>query len=261
MRLNYIDNSKEFDFGRTSSEYAKFRDIYPESMYEKLKLFGVSGKGKTILDIGTGTGVIPRNLKNESNYYGIDISENQIETAKELSKGTDIKYSVATAEETGFSDNMFDEVIACQCFHYFDLKRAIPEIKRILKPQGKLCKIMMEWLPFEDEMLNSMENLILEYNPDWKGNGYSGFDYKFPEWANGSFEIETIHSYKEILVFTIDNWLGRIRTCRGIGASLPIDEIERFNNEHLSLLREYEIDGYLKIPHQINIEIYRLKGQ
>ena len=261
MKLSYIDNEKEFDFGRTSAEYAKFRDIYPESMYEKLKLFGISGKGKTILDIGTGTGVVPRCFKGEGCYYGIDISENQIKTAIELSKGMNIKYSVATAEETGFENNKFDEVIACQCFHYFDLDRAIPEIGRIMKPKGKFCKIMMEWLPKEDEMLSLMEHLILKYNPDWHGNDYSGFDYSFPEWAKNSFEIETIHSYRENLTFTPDTWAGRIRTCRGIGASLAQNEIERFDKEHLNLLNEYTKNGILKIPHLINIEIYRSKGQ
>lgn len=41
MKLEFIDKGKEFDFGKTSSDYAKFRDIYPKSMYEKLIDFGI----------------------------------------------------------------------------------------------------------------------------------------------------------------------------------------------------------------------------
>ena len=41
MELDFIDNGKEFDFGRTSDDYAKFRDIYPKSMYDKLIVFGI----------------------------------------------------------------------------------------------------------------------------------------------------------------------------------------------------------------------------
>ncbi len=31
-----FDNGKPFDFGKTSADYAKFRDIYPAEFYEKL---------------------------------------------------------------------------------------------------------------------------------------------------------------------------------------------------------------------------------
>ena len=31
-----IDNGRGFDWGRTSSDYAKYRDIYPTEFYQKL---------------------------------------------------------------------------------------------------------------------------------------------------------------------------------------------------------------------------------
>ena len=31
-----IDNGNPFDWGRTSSDYAKFRDIYPQHFYQKI---------------------------------------------------------------------------------------------------------------------------------------------------------------------------------------------------------------------------------
>ena len=31
-----IDNGREFDWGRTSEDYAKYRDIYPEEFYRRL---------------------------------------------------------------------------------------------------------------------------------------------------------------------------------------------------------------------------------
>ena len=53
MKINDIDSGKSFDFGRTSSDYAKYRDIYPQSMYEKLVAFGDGKKGQRILDLGS----------------------------------------------------------------------------------------------------------------------------------------------------------------------------------------------------------------
>ncbi|MFR2154086.1 MAG: class I SAM-dependent methyltransferase [[Eubacterium] siraeum] len=49
-----------------------------------------------------------------------DISPEQIEQAKLLSQGTDIKYYVSASEDLSFPDNSFDVITACQCFWYFD---------------------------------------------------------------------------------------------------------------------------------------------
>ena len=60
MEKILVDNGQEFDFGKTSREYAAYRDIYPKELYERLYSLGVGTKGSRWLDLGTGTGVIPR---------------------------------------------------------------------------------------------------------------------------------------------------------------------------------------------------------
>ena len=62
MNFKNIDNGKDFDFGKTSAEYAKYRDIYPEELYKKIYELGAGRKNSSWLDIGTGTGVLPFNL-------------------------------------------------------------------------------------------------------------------------------------------------------------------------------------------------------
>ena len=59
-----IDGGKAFDWGRTSEDYAKFRDIYPQIFYDNIVNRGIGIAGQTVLDLGTGTGVIPRNRSN-----------------------------------------------------------------------------------------------------------------------------------------------------------------------------------------------------
>lgn len=41
-----IDNGREFDWGRTSEDYAKYRDIYPEEFYRRLLDKGCVWKGR-----------------------------------------------------------------------------------------------------------------------------------------------------------------------------------------------------------------------
>lgn len=57
-----IDNGKPFDWGKTSLDYAKFRDIYPKEFYQKIVDRKLCINGQSILDVGTGTGVLPRNM-------------------------------------------------------------------------------------------------------------------------------------------------------------------------------------------------------
>ncbi len=259
MKLDFIDNGNEFDFGRTSDDYAKYRDIYPKSMYEKLIAFGIGRKGQSIVDLGSGTAVLPINLCHTgAQFVATDISENQVLYGKRVvkKKGIDnIQFKVCSAEKTGFADNSFDVVTAVQCFQYFNADKAAKEIFRILKPSGLFCKIFMDWLPYEDEIIAEMENLVLKYSPDWNGKGFKKFKYQYPSWADEKFKIEIIHSYDALLDFSKEAWIGRIKSCRGVGASLSNEEIAKFETEYRDLLKKY--DDPLKLKHQIHIEIYR----
>lgn len=113
-----IDAGKAFDWGRASEDYAKFLDIYSKEFYKKIIDRGLCAEGQSVLDLGTGTGVLPRNMYcYDAKWIGGDISENQISQARILSENTqmDIEYIALPTEEISFSDNSFDVIIACQC--------------------------------------------------------------------------------------------------------------------------------------------------
>ena len=78
-----IDAGKAFDWGRTSEEYARYRDIYPQEFYQKIVDRGLCVESQNVLDIGTGTGVLPRNMyRYGAQWTGTDISPEQIEQAQ-----------------------------------------------------------------------------------------------------------------------------------------------------------------------------------
>lgn len=260
MKIEGIDSNKEFDFGRVSLNYAKYRDIYPESLYAKLIQFGIGLVNQHILDVGSGTGVLPRNMAfTNAKFTASDISNDLIREGEKIAADYgihNIEFRVCSAENTGLSNNSYDVITAVQCFHYFNTSIVIPEFFRLLKPEGKICKIFMDWLPFEDEVVAEMEELVLQFNPDWSGGGFKRFEYNYPEWLNERFELETIHSYNEYLNFTKEAWIGRVLTCRGVGASLTSEKVKEFKNIYMAKLHKYSGQN-LKIKHQIHIEIYR----
>ena len=259
MQIDTIDSGNAFDFGKTSENYAKYRDIYPQSLYEKLALLGVGRQGQQILDLGSGTAVLPVNMAHTgAQFTATDISDNQIRCGAQLvrEKGlTNIRFHVCAAEDTGFAESTFDAVTAVQCFQYFHAEKAAAEIYRVLKPGGLFGKIFMDWLPREDAVIAEMERLVLRYNPGWSGAGFDKFRYHYPDWAEGRFQIDTVHSYNVTLPFTREAWLGRVLSCRGVGAGLPPAQTAAFAEEYRALLENYAEP--LRLQHQIHIELYR----
>jgi len=257
-----IDNGKGFDWGRTSENYAKYRDIYPGAFYEKIIAMGLCVKGQRVLDLGTGTGVLPRNLyKYGAEFIGADISENQIEQARRLSQdaGMDIEYLVASAEDISFPDNSFDVVTACQCFQYFDKTVALPNIHRMLKDGGHFCILFMAPLPEESEIVRRGEELVLKYNPSWSSAGMKRHTPRgTPEWAEKLYEAANIVTFDVNVAFTRENWHGRMKTCRGISASsISAEETASFEREHIEYLKS--VPDAFEIPHFVTMLNLRKK--
>ena len=95
-----IDGGKPFDWGRASADYARFRDIYPPVFYRKIADKGLCCSGSRVLDIGTGIGVLPRNMyRYGAQWVGADISPEQIGQAKRLAaeEHMDIEFLVSPA--------------------------------------------------------------------------------------------------------------------------------------------------------------------
>lgn len=233
-----IDGGKAFDWGKTSADYARFRDIYPREFYDKIVNRGLCINGQKILDVGTGTGVLPRNMyPYGAKWTGTDISKNQIEQAKILSKGMDIDYYSVSTENLDFPKESFDVITACQCFWYFNHEEIMPEFFRVLKPDGRILILYMAWLPFEDEIAGASEKLVLKYSPSWSGKGERVHPIFIPDCYQEKFELVYHEEYPLKVHFTRESWNGRMKACRGIGASLGEEEIRMWEREHVELLK------------------------
>ena len=254
-----IDGGKGFDWGRTSEEYARYRDIYPKVFYRKIADRGLCVSGQKVLDLGTGTGVLPRNMyRYGAEWTGTDISPEQIEQAKILSEreGKQITYYAVSAEDADFPDGIFDVITACQCFWYFDHKKISPELARMLKDDGRLVILYMAWLPFEDRIAGASEELVLKYSPDWSGAHETRHPIGIPDPVLEYFELEAHEEYDLMVPFTRETWHGRMKACRGVGASLSPEELAMWEKEHLALL-ETEAPESFEVLHYAAIAVLK----
>jgi cyclopropane fatty-acyl-phospholipid synthase-like methyltransferase len=261
-KLKY--DGREVDWGKTSADYRLYRPGYPDSFYDKLAAVGIGLRGQRILDLGTGTGGLARNFARRGcTVTGVDISENQISAAQQLAQEEklDINFFVSAAESTQLPDKAFDVITAGSCWLYFDKSIVIPEVKRLLASRGFLMTCTLVWLPYEDMIAHKTEELILRYNPHWTGAGFTFQPeiHTVPEWSLHDFHVTSFHKYRVPIEFTRESWRGRMRTCRGVGASLSQKEIEKFDKEHAQLLNTIA-DEKFNILHLIWFHVFQVKN-
>lgn len=254
MKFENIDNGNSFDFGKTSEAYAKYRDIYPKELYDRLRELGVAADGTAWLDIGTGTGVFPKNLYNENaKITAVDISAEQISFAKaETEKnGWNIDYIVSPAEETGLSDNSFDVITAAQCFWYLDREKMQSEIKRLLKPGGKFIKVYLTYT-LDDKIAAKSHSLVKRMNKKWTA-GASGskdmFDDLFPDRHTETFYCD--------IPFTRETWHGRMCACRGTLASMDETTLRKWDEKHRKFLEK--CPESFTIKHKVYVTYFEVK--
>ena len=77
----------------------------------------------------------------------------------------------APAEQIPLPDESCDAVFAAQCFHWFDRERALPELRRVLRPGGGLV-LVWNWWDERDPLQKELGPVV----------GYAGLSpYREPE--------------------------------------------------------------------------------
>lgn len=121
-----------------------------------------------VLEIGIGSGLnLPYyNTTQVDRITGIDPSPEMWEL-NAWDGDIDLEYMKASAEELQFKDNTFDSVVCTYTLCSIpDPNKALQEIKRVLKPEGKF--IFTEHGLAPDEKVSKIQNRI---NPFWKKVG------------------------------------------------------------------------------------------
>ena len=150
----------------------------------------------------------------------------------------DIDYFAEATENLDFPEETFDVITACQCFWYFDHKNVVSNLYRMLKPNGKLLVLYMAWLPCEDKIAGKSEELVLKYSPNWSGAGETFHPIQIPDCYELCFDVLYREEYLLNVHFSRETWNGRMKACRGVGASLSKEELKEWEAEHRKMLSE-----------------------
>ncbi len=257
---------RSIDFGRHSSDYARYRPGFPASFFFRLGSIVPIG-GSSSLDLATGPGTIALELAAlGSTVVGIDVSPGQIATAEGVSRerglGDRVRFKVARAEETGLEEGSFDLATAGQCWHWFDSAAVMVEMQRVLRPGGFLAVAYYSYLAEHSAVARETEELILAFYPSWTMAGSDGmYPERIDELIHAGYELVEQFCYHQDEEFSHARWRGRMRTCNGVGSGpLSPSEVERFDRELERLLRRNHPDP-LTVEHRVWCVVARTPDQ
>ena len=142
-----MGNSQSYD--NIAKNYAQVVDTKPfHTMYERpnfLNIFPEDSKinGKTILDLGCGTGwYIEQFTKANANVIAVDSSKSMLKIAQARLNNPFIKYYChdLNLPLSFLADNSVDHIVAPLVIHYIkDWNNFFAEMYRLIKSEGKFC--------------------------------------------------------------------------------------------------------------------------
>ncbi|MEM7705304.1 MAG: methyltransferase domain-containing protein [Pseudomonadota bacterium] len=110
--------------------------------------------GDAVLDVGCGTGVLTRELTQHvgdtGSLTGFDLSESMLSVARERCPGA--TFLQGNVVELPFEDQRFDIVVSSFMLMFVpDPKKALSEMRRVLKPGGRL--VASVWQGLQDNIV------------------------------------------------------------------------------------------------------------
>ncbi|PRY56362.1 class I SAM-dependent methyltransferase [Glycomyces artemisiae] len=138
-------------FGQAADLYDAARPTYPAEA-----LAWLAGDAPAdVVDVGAGTGLLTRGLIALGHRVtAVDPDEQMLAKLTAATTGL-VDARVGSAEALPLPDASADVITAGQAFHWFDRPKALPELRRVLRPGGVLAPI---W-NLRDESVDWVERL------------------------------------------------------------------------------------------------------
>jgi SAM-dependent methyltransferase len=205
-------------FGADPERYDRTRPHYPDELVARIV---AASPGRSILDVGTGTGIAARQFQAAGcQVLGIEPDPRMAAFAQRSGVDTE----VATFEEWDSAGRRFDAVIAGQAWHWVDPVAGATRAAQVLRPGGRLA---LFWYVFQPpgelaEAFGTVYGAALPGTPFSRGtlpglDAYSAFFTKAEDGmatAGGFGEPEQWRSDWD-RQYTRDEWLDLVPTFGG----------------------------------------------
>jgi SAM-dependent methyltransferase len=216
--VNEIHPAAAAGFARTAELYERARPSYPADAVAWLAERCGLAPGRTVVDLGAGTGKLTRLLPPTGARV---IAVEPIAEMRALIEGVEVLDG--TAEAIPLADRSADAIVVAQAFHWFDHARALPELHRVLVEDGKLALIWNS-RDLDDPLQAALEDLL-------RGYRRRVIDQKSGAWRP-PLEASTLFggieeaSFPFAQSFTADELCARVASTSFVAAATPHEREE-----------------------------------
>lgn len=135
-----VDPVAAAGFAAGADVYERARPSYPDAAVEWLAARVGLRRGRTVVDVGAGTGKLTRLLvPTGARVIAVEPVPEMLAKLVEAVPG--IETVRGTAEALPFEAESADAVTVAQALHWFDHERALPELRRVLRRDGALALV------------------------------------------------------------------------------------------------------------------------
>ena len=199
-------------FSAQSDAYKLFRPLYPESLFAFLSQ-GLPADA-VVWDCATGNGQAAIGLsRNAATVVASDQSRAQLGKAR---SATSVHYVQAFAEAMPLGDRAVDLVMVAQALHWFDFDSFYAEVRRVLKPNGRIAAWTYSILSVSPQLGVDLDAAIRWFYHDvigpywpserrWVDDQYRSIPFPFIDIDTPSFTIEVDWDLPAILGY-IGSW-------------------------------------------------------
>ena len=135
--VDHLHHSAADGYSAKPQTYVTGRPEYPDEVEGWLRNDLGLGTGKTVLDLGAGTGKFSGKLL-ATGAAVIAVEPVQAMLDQLVGQHPEIEAKIGAAQAIPLADASVDAVVCAQSFHWFATPEALDEIRRVLKPGGRL---------------------------------------------------------------------------------------------------------------------------
>jgi SAM-dependent methyltransferase len=233
----------ERGFGRAAGEYERGRPGYPPAAVASLtRELGLTA-GRSVLDVGAGTGKLTRLLPpSGARVLALEPVAGMREQLVAAVPGVELVGG--TAEAIQLAGGAVDAVTSATAFHWFETEPALREFHRVLAPRGRLALLWnardesVDWVAeiaalVSDAVTAASDDATIEH-----ARKLVGLDWRPTLEATGLFEQVAHESVAHVQETDIETQVARFCSISFVSA-MPDDARAEFSERLRELLRTH----------------------
>ncbi|MDX6450710.1 MAG: hypothetical protein QOH16_759 [Gaiellaceae bacterium] len=213
-----IHPSAAVGFASAAEVYERARPSYPQDAVDWLVAQTGLGEGRTVVDLGAGTGKLTRLLVPTGARV---VAVEPIAEMRAHIHGAEVVDG--TAEAIPVPDGSVDVVTVAQAFHWFDHDRALPELHRVLREDGSLV-LVWNMRDLDDPVQRGVEDLLAPMRTDIPGQIQGA--WREPLARSALFGPATVGEFAIEQRFTTDDLCDRVASTSFVAALPAVDREE-----------------------------------